>query len=562
MSQELHILIFGIILKVIGGLGIFLLGMKNMSEGMQSVAGNRLRKMISAVTNNRLTACGVGVLVTSIVQSSSVTTVMVVGFVSAGFMTLAQAIGVIMGANIGTTVTAWILVLEIGKFGLPILGMSAFFFLFVKNEKLRYSAMAIMGVGMIFFGLELMSAGLKPIRSMPEFLTWFSKFSADDYWGMWKCILAGCVLTCVVQSSSATIGITMGLAMNGIIGFHTAAALVLGENIGTTVTAFLASLGGTTDAKRAAYAHIIFNILGVLWISTIFQWYLKFITGIMNVDPGLMVLENGVETFPHIRQGIAFVHSGFNIANTLIFLPMLPLFVKVVTRIVPARVREEPHLTFLDIRMLDTPAIGIQESRNEIIKMAEMTHKMFIDLRDVLTSPVIDEKKELEIFRTEQALDGIQKEITEFIGNILSGNIPADIVLEARIQFRLADEYESVSDYIANILKLCLKQEKNNIRFTEEGCREILALHDKVYDYMELVNEGVKNNDPAVVEIARLHGDSITHEMKESRARHITRVESGSAGPLASLIFTDMLNAYRRIKDHGLNIAEAIAGEK
>ncbi len=562
MSSETHMLIVEIILKVVGGLGIFLLGMKNMSEGMQSVAGSRLRKMISAVTNNRLTASGVGILVTSIVQSSSVTTVMVVGFVSAGFMTLAQAIGVIMGANIGTTVTAWILVLEIGKFGLPILGMSAFFFLFVKNEKLRYGAMAIMGVGMIFFGLELMSAGLKPIRSMPEFLTWFSKFSADDYWGMWKCILAGCVLTCVVQSSSATIGITMGLAMNGIIGFHTAAALVLGENIGTTVTAFLASLGGTTDAKRAAYAHIIFNILGVLWISTIFQLYLKFITGIVNVDPGLMVLENGVETFPYVRRGIAFVHSGFNIANTLIFLPMLPVFVKVVTKLIPARVKEEQHLTFLDVRMLDTPAIGIQESRNEIIKMAEIIHKMFVDLREVLTAVNIDEKKEAEIFHAEQTLDVIQKEVAEFVGHILSGNISGDIVQEARIQFRLADEYESVSDYIANILKLCLKREKNNVLFSDEGAKEMLALHDKVYDYMELVNDEVKKNNPEILGIIRVHGDSITHEMKESRGKHLARVEAGIAGPFASLIFTDMLNAYRRIKDHGLNIAEAIAGEK
>ena len=236
-------LILKMVFGVLGGLGIFLLGMKNMSEGMQAIAGARLRKMISAVTDNRFMACGVGTFVTSIVQSSSVTTVLVVGFVSAGLMTLAQAIGVIMGANIGTTITGWILALKIGKYGLPILGAAALVFLFSKNERSRFTGMAVMGIGMVFFGLELMSSGFKPMRTMPEFVEWFSAFDASTYFGMWKCVFVGCLLTCIVQSSSATLGITMGLAVNGMIGFETAAALVLGENIGTTVTAVLASIG-------------------------------------------------------------------------------------------------------------------------------------------------------------------------------------------------------------------------------------------------------------------------------------------------------------------------------
>ena len=242
---------------VVAGLGVFLLGMKYMSEGLQTIAGRRLRTMIGAATSNRFMGMAVGTGVTCLVQSSSVTTVMVVGFVNAGFMTLTQAIGVIMGANIGTTITGWIIALKIGKYGLPIMGVAALVFAFAKKDRLKFLAMAVMGVGMVFFGLELMKNGFKPIRGMEEFESWFSVFQANSYFGVLKCAAVGCILTMVVQSSSATLGITIGLASTGVIPFHTAAALVLGENIGTTITAYLASIGTTTNAKRAAYAHVV-----------------------------------------------------------------------------------------------------------------------------------------------------------------------------------------------------------------------------------------------------------------------------------------------------------------
>ena len=230
-------LITKMVFIIVGGLGVFLLGMKNMSEGMQAVAGDKMRKLINAVTNNRFVACGVGLVVTMLIQSSSVTTVMVVGMVNAGIMTLTQAIGVILGADIGTTITAWILVLEVGKYGLPLLGVSSFFFLFSKREKVRYTAMMMLGLGMVFFGLQLMKEGFYPLREMPEFIAWFSKFTPNSFWGVWRCCLIGAAVTAIVQSSSATVGITLGLVATGIIDFKTGAALVLGENIGTTITA-------------------------------------------------------------------------------------------------------------------------------------------------------------------------------------------------------------------------------------------------------------------------------------------------------------------------------------
>lgn len=552
------------IFKIVGGLAIFLLGMKNMSEGMQAVAGDGLRKMINAATNNRFKACGMGVLVTSIVQSSSVTTVMVVGFVSAGLMTLTPAIGIIMGANVGTTITAWLLVLEIGKWGLPILGIAAFFYLFSKGERLRYIGMAVMGVGMVFFGLEIMKSGLKPMRTMPQFIEWFSHFDATSgYWGIIKCAVMGCFLTLIVQSSSATVGITMGLASSGIIGFPTAAALVLGENVGTTITALLASIGRSTDAKRAAYSHTIFNILGVCWIIAIFPWYLQLIQKIIGHLPGMSVMVDGKETFPYIQQGIAYVHSGFNIANTLIFLPFVPLLAKIVTKLAPGKEDEEfIHLEYIDTSMIDSPVLAIQESHTQIVRMGEHVDEMMSMLKTAIISKKIDEDLTRKIFHREEILDEVQKEVTEFLGHMFASNMTTDLVENCRMQLRMADEYESISDYAAIILKLHLKGKKTGVRFTDEGWKDMLALHDKTAEYVELVNACVKEERVEGLTKARVSGDAITHEMKEARDAHLDRLAKKQTDPLASLIFIDMLNAYRRVKDHGLNIAEAVAGEK
>ena len=291
--------------EIIGGLGIFLLGMKYMSDGMQAVAGNSLRRMIGLATNNRFLATIVGTAVTVVVQSSSVTTVMVVGFVNSGVMELAQGVGVIMGANIGTTITGWILVLNIGKYGLPILGAAAFIYLFSKGDRWRYWAMAFMGVGMVFFGLEIMKDACAAIKDLPEFEAWFQRFDASTYPGILGCALAGCLLTMVVQSSSATLGITISLAFQGVISYETAAALVLGENIGTTITAILASIGATTNARRAAYFHVLFNIIGVFWITLVFDQYIEMIQWLVVGDVTKAVVQNGEEVFPHTTAAIA-----------------------------------------------------------------------------------------------------------------------------------------------------------------------------------------------------------------------------------------------------------------
>jgi phosphate:Na+ symporter len=556
---------------VVGGLGIFLFGMKNMSEGLQAVSGDRLRRMIGAVTDNRVMGVAVGTSVTGIIQSSSVTTVMVVSMVNAGLMTLKQAIPVIFGANIGTTVTAWIMAYSLTQYGLPLMGLAVFFYLFTKSDRVRFTAMIIVGLGMVFFGLDLMTKGLSPIRGMPQFVTWFHRFTADNYFGVVKCILTGALITAIVQSSSATVGITMALANTGLINFPTAAGLVLGENIGTTITAFLASFGTTTtNAKRTAYAHMLFNTLGVCWIVPLFFVYTPFIVWFVKTflgcgSPDTPVLVNGEETFPYAQKAIAATHSWFNIVNVLMFLPWVGPYSRFLIWLFPEKAKPEaPRLTFLDVRMFDTPSIGLEQSRKEILRMGTICRKTMDILREALQNAGIDRKHCEEIFQMENDLDVMQKEIVEFIGHVLTGTLSYEMVEEGRGQIRMADEYESVSDYVTALLKLRLKMRDGNQHLSPEAKQELMELHDMVIEFIDLVNTIGASGSADADSISEAHtkSNAITSFMKECRTKHLARVSEGKATPLKSLIYTDMLTSYRRIKDHCLNIAEVLAGEK
>src|SRR5690554_2452590 len=339
---------FTTIYTLLGGLGIFFFGMKFMSDGLQAVAGDVIRKIINSLTSNRIMAVGVGLLVTCIVQSSSVTTVMVVGFVNAGLMQLTQAIGVIFGSNIGTTITGWIISIKVGKYGLLFIGLGIFPALFAKGEKLQALGKILFGIGMIFTGLEFMSGAFVPLRDDQDFLSLISYFSGQNYASYFASVITGCLLTVIIQSSSAMLGITIALASAGVISFPTAAALVMGENVGTTITAILASVGGNTNAKRAARAHGIFNVLGVLLMMSIFPFYVEFIDSII---PGSADAVAADGSKPFIAQHIAASHTIFNLGATLAFLPFLGLLAKLVIRITPDRAdHESPKLVLLGER--------------------------------------------------------------------------------------------------------------------------------------------------------------------------------------------------------------------
>lgn len=552
-----------LVFELTGGLGIFLLGMKYMSEGMQAVAGSSLRGLIGAVTSNRFLATIVGVIVTCVVQSSSVTTVMVVGFVNSGVMNLTQAVGVIMGANIGTTITGWILVLKVGKYGLPLLGAAAMIYLFSRGDRWRFWAMAAMGVGMVFFGLELMKDACAIIKETPEFETWFRKFQADNYFGVLKCAMVGCILTALVQSSSATLGITISLAFQGVISYPTAAALVLGENVGTTITALLASLGATTNARRAAYFHMVFNLLGVFWITAVFGWYIQLIPWLLGVDASSAVDTSGTITYPNSTAAIAATHSVFNVANTLLFAPFVTRLVRLLERFVPAKdFKEKPHLTDLDVRMLDTPTLAIEQSRTELERMGDGCEKMLQWLVELRDQDAPDTQLANRLTRREQVLDAIQDEISVYITNLLSGNVPHRVADEARRQLRMADEFESVSDYIANLDQFDRKLRRDGHRFSPEHREGLNSLNQHSLEYLASINRALKLGNRNVLVESAPAAKRIRSQIKQLRRKHLDDLSTGTVPPLENVAFLASLNAYARVVDHTENIAEAISGEK
>jgi phosphate:Na+ symporter len=550
---------------VVGGLGIFLLGMKYMQQGLQVVAGDSIRRMINALTANRFLAVGVGLFITTLVQSSSVTSVMVIGLVNSELMALNGAIGVIIGANIGTTITGWMLALKIGQYGLPLLGLAAFGWLFIKGEKLRYSALAMLGIGMVFFGLELMKDGFEPVSDLPEFASMFQMFEATDYLGVLKSALVGCVVTLAIQSSSATLGITIALANTGVVDFQTAGALVLGTNVGTTVTAYLASLGADdVNAKRTAYFHIMFNVAGVAAITALFlPVYLPFIDNVVmaGADPN-MQLPGGA--FPYMTAGIAAVHTVFNVVTALLFIPFVTPIANALSRLVKDKpLAERVHLTHLDFSLVSSPLIAIEQSGFEISRTDQHVRAMLDDLRTIVTDKREDRDLVEKTLHRERIIDDVQSEVTRFLTDLLSADLSHRVAEEARTQLRLADEFESVSDYVTSVLKLYLRLKEANVVLSPVQQEELLELHDAIAAYYDRVHEGfaVETFDEYLAGIRR-DSRKITDEIRALRNRHWSRLSHETVVPLVSTSYMDIANAYRRIKDHLLNVGEAIVGGK
>jgi phosphate:Na+ symporter len=548
---------------VLGGVGMFLIGMRHMSDGLQLVAGPSLRKLIATVTDNRFSAVLAGFGVTSIIQSSSVTTVMVVGFVNSQIMTLSQGIGVIMGANIGTTITGWILTLNIGKYGLHMIGVAGLIYLFSRIERTRFLAMIFLGLGFVFFGLELMQTGFVPLRGIPEFSAWMETFSADTQLGVYFCIGIGCLMTLVVQSSSAMLGVTISLAAIGVIRFETAAALVLGENIGTTLTAILASIGSSTNAKRAAYFHVLFNVIGVLWISSIFRWfYMPMIISIVGVDPATGAIRD-----PKI--GIALTHTIFNLANTVVFLPFTATIAAFLTNTVRQTTgeadMEQPRLTTLGIRKREPPTMAIERSRIEVIRMGNNCLRLSEKVAELTTAAEPEQRMIDSAFHQEEELDTLQDEIIAYTSDLLSGNISHELGEAAHQQLRMADELESISDYLIVILKSYLKMRKDRLDIPEPQKAEFKELHSETEIYLSMILRFYSARRTDLIDLTtevHAQGHSLNRKAKAVRNEFVKRMSEERFDPQVVIAFNTQFNAYRRVREHAQNVAEAIAGLK
>ena len=533
-----------IIFNVLGGLGIFLYGMDNMSSGMQKLAGQRLKKILALLTTNRVMAILMGMGVTMLVQSSSVSTVMTIGFVNASLLTLKQALGVIFGANIGTTITGWILVLNIGKYGLPIVGAGAILYMFLKGDRAKTKALTFMGLGMIFLGLQLMSNGLKPVRSMPEFVSMFHMFSADTYFGVVKVAAIGALITAIVQSSSATLGITITLAVQGLIDYPTAVALVLGENVGTTITAILATLNANVNAKRAAYAHTIINTLGVIWVTAVFPYYLKFLSNFGSPEANM-------------TMAIATAHTMFNVVNVLIFTPFIGVMADLLTKIVKDDGKKDDRVTKIDFLMLKTPSVVVGQTKTEILTMGKYIEEMFGTLDNIyVNNEFITEEKVAQMRKIEDDLDLFQKEITDANFVILNKNITDKMKMDTRNNLEVCDEYETISDYLMRVTNSLKKLQDNSISLTDEEKSTLKEFNEDTRELFRNVNTAyaLKNRDILMKAIAK--ANKITEKYRKAKQVHLQ--DGGQENPIAMLTtsYMDILNHYRRVRDHIFNIIE------
>lgn len=565
-STAANVFTFATFAAVVGGLGIFLLGMKQISEGLQAVAGPRMRKLVAAATTNRFAGVLTGAVVTGIIQASAVTTVMVVGMVTSGIMTLMQAINVIIGANIGTTVTAWLVAIFPkldATFGLGLAGFSALVYLFAKRESWKYWGLIFLGLGLIFYGLDLVKSNMSPLSQTESFIDALKSFAVSDpitgafsVWGMLKCIIVGAIATALIQSSSATTAIAVVLVTQRMISFDTAATLVLGMNIGTTVTTWFAAIGAPTDARRAALAHTLFNLIGVIIMAPFFPILLPItdkLFGISQMDT------------TGLGFAVAGIHTAFNILNTCIFLPFTSQFAWLITRIIPAaKIHELPRLTVLNPLKL-APVVAVEQARKEVEQMSLRCETVLDNIHQVLTGKATEEI-ENSIFHTEEELDILQHEVSQFLGIIMTTNLPSDVANRARMLLRVADELESVSDDAVALLKQFIRMRKANMKLSERGLADLSSLHDMCRAFSGVVCEAFRQGKAYAADLLNhMHSDaaSITARVKEIRKAQMTRMadRDPTINPLCAVVVLDMLNLYRRVKEDCLNIGEAMLEE-
>ncbi|MFD2759435.1 Na/Pi cotransporter family protein [Lentibacillus juripiscarius] len=541
MDIDVQTLIF----EFIGGLGIFLLGIKYMGEGLQKSAGDRLRDILDKTTSNPFLGVLAGIVVTILIQSSSGTTVLTVGLVNAGFMTLRQAIGVIMGANVGTTVTAFIIGIDLGQYALPIIAVGCFLLFFFKNQKVNNLGQAIFGFGALFFGLELMSSGMSPLRSLEAFQELTLSMSEHSILG----VVIGTLFTFVVQSSSATIGILQGLFSEGAIELKAALPVLFGDNIGTTITAVLASIGATVAAKRAAYVHVIFNLAGttvVLLLLGFFTNYVIYLQSLLDLNP---------------EMTIAFAHGSFNLVNLIIQFPFIGALAWIVTKIIPGDdtvVEYKPkHLDPIFIQQSST--LALDQAKAEIIRMGEYSYKGLEETNLYLTTK--SQKHSEMSMQIEGALNNLDREITDYLVE-LSGVYMSE--LDSTKHTLLMDsvrDIERIGDHFENIIELIDYKISNKVHITEQAQEDLNNMFDltimTVKESVETLDKMDREKALAVMQ----KEDQIDKMERDFRKKHIIRMNEGLCTGSAGIVFVDIISNLERIADHAVNIAEAILDE-
>ena len=546
--------------QTIGGLGIFILGMKTMTDGLKMSSGKTIKTILGKMSSNRFVGCLTGAGVTAMVQSSSATTVMLIGFVGAGMITLQQAVGVILGANIGTTVTAQLIAFKLSKIALPAIAIGVALKIFSRKKRVRYIGDIILGFGLVFFGMTIMKDGLAPIKKSAEFIAFFTKFNPDTIGGILLCVSMGAILTIMVQSSSATVGLTMALAVQGLLDFPTATALVLGENIGTTITAELATIGSDNiDAHRAARAHTMFNVIGVLFIIIFFNKFvflIELITQKIGVGPPNQA-SNG--EFINLPRYIANAHTIFNILNAMFFLFVLPWLIKVAIFLSPKPSKEEHSfkLPQFDNRFMDSTIAAVANAQSEITTMMKAALNA---LENVFNNQKENNLNKLNNYkRYEDYLDSMQKEIISYLTTIYQGDVNNTEAKDISNLIRITNNIERIGDEIEKIAFRYIDQIEYKITLSDDAIRNIDELYSVVKEFTELNVSYLSKRKTWNLQEAERIENKIDALREEMRGEHINRLRKGKCVVDGGLMFIAIISSLEKIGDYNFSIAKSLS---
>ena len=546
--------------KLLGSLALFLYGMKIMSEALQKFAGDRLRSILTAMTTNRVTGVLTGMLITMLIQSSSATTVMVVSFVNAGLLTLAQSIGVIMGANIGTTVTAWIISIlgfkvSLADYALPLLALGAIPVLFAQNSNKKSIGEFIFGFSFLFMGLSMLQSNAPDLKHNPEMLAFLQNYTDMGFFSVILFVLIGTVLTMIVQASAATMAITLIMCANGWISFELGAALVLGENIGTTITANLAAITGNTQARRAAMAHLMFNVFGVIWVLIVFSPLTSGITWFVHNVLG------STDTEVAVPLMLSAFHTTFNICNVLILIWFVKFIEKTVCAIIPSKKDEDEEfrLRFISGGMLSTAELSILQARKEINLFAQRTHKMFSMVRTLATEKNDSEFNKIfsRVEKYESISDNMELEIANYLNQVSEGRLSSESKLQIRAMLREVTEIESIGDSCYNLARTFNRKHSGKEDFTPKQ-------YERIGQMMELTDQALNQmmrllENPAHTDVNQSFNieTEINNYRNQLKNQNILDVNNKEYGYQMGVHYMDIIGECEKLGDYVVNVVEA-----
>ena len=536
----------------LGGLGMFLFSMKYMSEGLQALAGDKLRDILEKGTKTPIRGILTGTLVTGLIQSSAATTVLAIGLVNARLMSLRQAIGVIMGANIGTTVTAYLIGFKLSDYALPIVFVGAFLLFFFKKERFTNLGQVILGFGLLFYGMDVMGQGLKPLAEFPQFTQLMLSVENNAFLG----IVVGAVLTAAIQSSSAMIGIMQELSYQGVMSYTQVVPMLFGSNIGTTVTALLAGLGTTVNAKRTSIVNLMFNMIGTLiflplFVCGIFPWWVETVS---NLLPGA-----GWEAM-NVKMQIAQTHGMFNITNTLLFIPFVGVLDRIVCKLIPDQVDDRDLMLqpkYLEKRLLGNMPMALSNASREMLHMGRMAAEALEYAVDYYFLHGDNDKE--EALRRENIVDILEQAITQYVIDATYGHdVNHTLSQRSHMILQAVGDLERVGDHAENLVELTDYCRENKIKMSDEANKKLSEMMHLVEKALVDSLTSLRNNN---VELAKkvIEQDDIIDSMEnELRKGHITRLNAGACSAAAGAVYLDILSNLERIGDHAVNLAQAV----